>query len=430
MGFWDIFDPEEISGTPTRPRRSLGRNKMSISENLDILGQIAESMNDGSPGLRWRTPPGANASFRPDSGLLDRFKKSIRKEPPRPPGVEDILARLQALQDPSRYLSNPDDLRDQAMSAASAQYDPLIAALRSQMGSARNRANRHHGQLGQMFSALSSDLQGDIPEIQQMYAEDKAESKQSFEQLQKGIQDQYTQSGAEQEAMLQRLNIEAAAPDILPEQQRDRDYFTQLAVQNAQTEQSALGTEERGAIDYTRSGSQIARSEGTSRQANLMAELSDLLAQYEGQIGAHKAAKQSAFMSALGQLQGDMMGDATSRAQRDFDNYIRMIQLGRDLKSDESSTTAPKSVKSPADVAGRALGMGLDEHGAQTIQDVFMSALSSDPVILAGVNPLSGQSVPKEALALRIIEAGRKSGLSREQLNALQTIALEYFGRS
>lgn len=431
MGFWDIFDPEEISGSPTRQRRSVGRNPVSLRDSgfLDALERISGEMSGGYPG-RWRTPIGANASFRAGSGTPWGRTRSLGREPIRPPGINDILARLEALQDPSRYLGNEDDIRDQAMSAASSQYDPLIAALRSQMGSAQNRANRNYGQLGQMYSALSGDIQGDIPEIQQMYTEDKAESRAGFDQLQAGIKDQYAQSAAEQEAMLQRLNIEAAAPDILPEQQRDRDYFTQLAARDAQTEQSALGTEERGAVDYTRSGSQIARYEGTNRQANLMSELADLLAQYEGQIGSQQAAKQSAFQAAMGELQSNRASDATSMAQRDFDNYIRMIQLGRDLKGDEGTSTAPKSVKSPADVAGRAIGMGLDQKGAQTIQDVFMSAISSDPVILAGVNPMSGQSVPKEALALRIIEAGRKAGLGRAQLNALQTIALEYFGRS
>lgn len=267
MGFWDIFDPEEISGTPTRSRRSVGRNRMGIGENLDILARIAGRMNSsrGGESGNWRTPVGADASFRAGSGTPWGRTRSLGREPIRPPGINDILARLEALQDPSRYLGNEDDIRDQAMSAASAQYDPLIAALRSQMGSAQNRADRNYGQLGQMYSALSGDIQGDIPEIQQMYTEDKAESRAGFDQLQAGIKDQYAQSAAEQEAMLQRLNIEAAAPDILPEQQRDRDYFTQLAARDAQTEQSALGTEERGAVDYTRSGSQIARYEGTNK---------------------------------------------------------------------------------------------------------------------------------------------------------------------
>jgi hypothetical protein len=435
MGFWDILeDPYDWLQSRFREQRVPGQPHSIFDEirGANALGATTRGINkynrgdDALSGGRLdKTGPSWKQGFQ--KRLAQNRIQEVLGELNRPPTTAELLAELQSLQDPSRYMQDEGLLAQQAREMVAAQYDPVIAQLRGQMGAAKTRAERNKGELGRMFSTLSSDLQGDVPEIQQMYTEDKAESQDLFNQLQQQTKDQYAQSATEQEQMMQRLNIEAAAPDILPEQQRDRDYFTQLAAQNAANEQTALGKEERGAINYTQQGSQIARMEGTQRQSDLMAQLSDLLTQYEGQIGAQEAAKNSAYLSALGELRTGSQNSALQQSQRDFENYISMIQLGRALNKDASGGQIT-SVKSPADVAGRALGMGLDQSGAQTVQDVFMSTISSDPQILSGMG-VFGTSVPKEALAQRVVEAGRKAGLSREQLNVLQTIALEYFGR-
>jgi hypothetical protein len=427
MGFWNT-DRERIPGTPTYPNRSLRRG--DNKDPLDIVNDFLhrEVVNKGLPYAKpgsWNKQGNSQQKFMGARArsMIDQLTAELNA----PPTTAELLEQLQQLQDPSRYMQDEGSLAEQARRLVSAQYDPLIAGLEAQMGSARTRADRSKTELGRMFGALSSDLQGDVPEIQQMYTEDKAQSQQMYDQLQQQTRDQYAQTAADQQAMMQQLNIEAAAPEVLAEQNRDRDYFTQLAAQDAATEQTALGKEERGAVNYTQQGSQIARSEGTSRQADVMAQLEDLLAQYGSQIGAQQVAKNSAYLSTLGELQSGSRESAMSQAQRDFDNYISMIQLGRSLDKD-STANQSSVVKSPADVANRALNMGLGQAGAQNIQDIFMSAIGSDPQILSGTS-VFGTSVPKEAMAQRVVEAGRKAGLSKAELNALQTIALEYFGR-
>lgn len=430
MGFWDLFEPDEISGTPyatrkgfyQRGKRSNTRDAFSVLN--DILGR---EVNDpyaprAKPGT-WKSSGGGIGK----KGILEARIKAALESANAPPSTADLLAELQAMQDPSRYMPDQGSLARQAMEMANAQYDPLIAQLQSQMGSARNRANRNRTEVGNMFGALSTDLQGDIPEIQQMYAEDKGESQAMFDQLQQQTKDQYAASAADQQAMMERLNIEAAAPEVMAEQNRDRNYFTQLAARDAAVEQTALGKEERAAVNYTQQGSQIARSEGTQRQADIMAQLADLLGQYEGQIGAQKAAKNSTYLSTLYGMQNESQQNALQSAQRDFENQISLIQLGRALSKDgESKPVGP--VKSPADIAGRALGMGLDQNRAQAVQDIFMSAISSDPQILSGTS-VFGQAATKETMASRVVEAGKRQGLSGADLNVLRTIALEYFGR-
>src|ERR1044071_5635115 len=71
---------------------------------------------------------------------------------PKPGSLEEILAELQRLQDPSRYSVDPALLERQAMAAASAQYAPVTAALRQQASGAERKANRNSAQLGSMDS--------------------------------------------------------------------------------------------------------------------------------------------------------------------------------------------------------------------------------------------------------------------------------------
>lgn len=348
------------------------------------------------------------------------------------PSISDILSRLNQLSDPSRYQISPENLLKQAQAAAGAQYDPVIAQLRSQETSAKNRANQNKVNLGAMFNQLSDSLQGDIPAIQQNFTQSKQQTQQSYDDLSSKINNTYTQTQADQEAMLKRLGIEAAAPDVMGQQFKDKAFFENSAAREGQTAQTALDTEERGNTEYTRRGSELARTEGTQRQADLMGQLENLLQSFESQIGANEAAKSQAIQSGLGQLTQQSQQQATTSAQRDFDNYLKSIQLGHSLQTDQLNGILKGQVnktQSPADVAGRALTLGLGQNDAQAIQNAFTKAIGSDPVILSGLDPNSGTSAPKEALAARIVQKGREMGLSQSELNALQTIALEYFGR-
>lgn len=386
-------------------------------------------------------PPKGPPNIQPsiDSNFYDegtRFREARDQanrlnNPSGMPSTADIMARLEALQNPSRYMMDDRALLAQARAAASAQYDPVISQLRSQMGSTETRGARQRAELGSMFGQLSSSLEADIPKITENYARTKQETGDEYAQLQQSIEGQYRDSQAEQEAMLKRLNIEAAAPDILPEQQRDRDYFKTLAAKEGQTAQTALGMEERGNTEYTRRGSEVARVEGTQRQSDLQVQINDILQALQGQIGSNEAAKSQAISAGLLSLQGQSQKSAQDAAQRDFDNYLKSISLGRDLYKDSllGMNKPVTSVSSPADVGGRALSMGLPQQSAQQLQDIFMSSIGSDPRILAGLNTETGTALSKEQLAAYIVEQGRTQGLSQSQLNALQTIALEYFGR-
>lgn len=348
--------------------------------------------------------------------------------------TDDILKQLQALSDPSRYMMNQGDLMKQAQSQASAQYDPQIAAIRAAMSGAQTRGERGKQQTIDMFNGLSNNLQADIPVVTKQYDDAKTQTGGEYNDLKNSINQQYDASQKQQEDLYNRLNIQAAATDVVPQQQTDRNFFVDQAGAKNQTAQNALTTEQQGAVDYTRKGSENARTEGTQRGADIMNNLADLLNQYQAQMGAQEAAKAQAVTAIMGQLQTAGQKNALDMAQRDFTNYISAAQLGRGLQSDQlnqlkmQQSLYPSSVKSLSDISGRALGMGLDDSEAGNLSSVFGQALSN-PQLLAGVDPNSGQQLSPEAKAQLVMEQGRNQGLSQSELNALMSMALEYFGR-
>lgn len=395
-----------------------------------LLEQINKLMN---PSWQYNTTHGP----RPKGTMIDRMKaESARQKAAadarkqqtqsRQSSIDEILSRLGELQNPSRYMPDQAEIDRQAGLAGS-QYEAAIAGLRSQMGNAQSRASRFDTQLNDMYTSLSSNLQGSVPQVQQQFTDTKQQTGDQYKQLESAITDQYARSQAEQEAMYKRLNIEAAAEGTMPEQMRDKDFFVNTARSQGNTMQTALGQEERGATEFSRQGSQIASAEGTNRRADLQAQLQEMMAAFESQIGQQEAAKAAAVNEARSSLSGAMQKNALDRAQQDFQNYISMIKLGQDLKG---SQAGGKAVQSPADVAQRALGMGLGPGESQRLQDVFMSGLGGNEMILGGLNPETGTAATKEALARQIVESGRQQGMTQAQLNVLQTIALEYFGRS
>lgn len=348
--------------------------------------------------------------------------------------TDDILRQLQALSDPSRYMMNQQDLMRQAQAQASSQYDPQIAAIRAAMSGAQTRGTRNRDQVIGMFNGLSDNLQQDIPVVNQQYADAKNQTGGEYQQLKDSINQQYDQSQKQQEDLYKRLNIQAAATDVIPQQQTDRDFFVNQAGAKNQTAQNALTTEQQGAVDFTRRGSQNARTEGTQRGADIMNNLADLLNQYQAQVGAQEAAKSQAVSAIMGQLQSSSQKNALDMAQRDFQNYIAAANLGRGLQQDQLSQLKmqqalyPSSVKSLSDISGRALGMGLDDSAASDLSGVFGQALS-DPRLLSGLDENTGQQLSPEAKAQLVLEQGRQRGLSQGELNALMSMALEYFGR-
>jgi hypothetical protein len=351
--------------------------------------------------------------------------------------IDDILRQLQGLQDPSKYLADEGSLRAQAAAIAGAKYDPIIQGLRNQAAQATKRGEQSQKDVISIFNQLSDSLKGDVPTIQKEYGDAQAKQTGQFNDLKQGIQDQYAKSQAEQAQIYKDLGIQAAASDVTPQQQTDRDYFTNRASTDAQVQNSALTQEQQGMVDYTNRHSQNARTEGTQRSADILSNLNALLEQYNSNIAGNEAAKQQETMAGFLNLKNQNQQSAAQQAQNAFQNYIATLNVGRNLRSDELDNALKMkqlqgsqmgAVKSIADIPDRIMSMGLDGQSAQAVQNVIVSGLGNE-LISGGLNPDTGQQATPEAKVQALLEQGQASGLNSQQLNALRIAALEYFGR-
>lgn len=403
--------------------------------NMDWLGgQLQKSVmpfNQGNFGTPKPPPVTNNGMYDEGSRLRESRDQAARlNQQGDMPSMSEIMSRLQSLSDPSRYGMSPDELMNQARAGASAQYDPIISQLRGAQSQAQQRGERNRDQLGQMFGQLSASLNADIAPLEQKGAQTRQNVGNQFDQLKQSIGQTYDTSQRQQEDMMQRLNIEAAAPEVLGKQETDQAYFTNRANVDQNTATTALDQENRGNVEYTRRGAEVAQVEGAQRQGDLMSRLQEVMDAYQNQIGANEAAKGSAIQKMFGELSGQANEQAYKLADRDYDQYLQSIQLGRQLSNDAFSRQGKGSVtqtQSLADVGGRAMSLGLPSGSAQRLQDIFSSTLSGDDRIKGGINPDTGSALNDYQMAQYVLDAGREQGLTQAELNALQAIALEYF---
>lgn len=351
--------------------------------------------------------------------------------------IDDILQQLQGLQDPSKYMMDDNSLRAQAAAIAGAKYDPIIAGLRNQAAQATQRGQQGQKDVISIFNQLSDSLKGDVPTIEGQYNQAQDRQTGQFNDLKKGIQDQYAKSQQEQADIYKQLGIEAAASDVVPQQETDKNYFTNRASTDAQVQNSALTQEKQGMVDYTNKHSQNARTEGTQRSADILANLNNLLEQYNSNIAGDEAAKQQETMAGFLNLKQQNQQSASQQAQNAFQNYIATLNVGRNLRSDDLDNalkmkqlngSQSSAVKSIADIPDRVMSMGLDGQSAQAVQNVMVSGLGNE-LISGGLDPNTGQQATPEAKVQALVEQGQASGLNSQQLNALRIAALEYFGR-
>lgn len=352
------------------------------------------------------------------------------------PSIQDLMAGLQSAQDPTRYMMDPNMLGQQAASAASAQYDPVIAQLQNQMNTTSQRGERNKQIVGNMFNQLSQSDKNDIPAINQLYDQATNKSQQSTDALKQNVNQQYDQTQQDQNDVFNRLNIQAAEGDVVPKQNRAKDFFQNMASSQGQSQQDALNLLRQGSTDFAQRGSQIAQGEGTMRQADMSNQLNEQLNALQSQVGANQAAKSQAGYSGFLSLLQQARDYALQRSQSDFNNQLQSIEAGRNLSNDQfqhmlmglGGQYGGMTVKSPAQVGVRAMSLGLPPNSAQNIQNVFMGALANNKMLQGNIDPQTGQPLSRTAQASIIRQTGAAQGLSNQELNALQVIASEYFG--
>lgn len=205
---------------------------------------------------------------------------------------------LQQLQSP---VSSPtgidtEDLMNQVKRAINPIYD-------ARAQTAKNQTSRATKDVQGMYGALSQDYKELAPEQAAQAAAAKEEIEGLYGQLRSNIEGTYSRVSSEQGELFKQLGIEAALPEVLGDQNEAvTDSLTAASENQAQQEQRYMDI---GQMDqsYYRQGAPNAVLAGNEISSNMLAQLSDVLNQIEGE---RSSGIQSGYMDQLGQAQNNL----------------------------------------------------------------------------------------------------------------------------
>jgi hypothetical protein len=212
-----------------------------------------------------------------------------------------------------------EDLMKQIQNAINPIYDQRSA-------SAQKQSEYGRQEVEDMYRALSNDYERLAPEQIAQAEAAKKEVEQLYGQLRSNIEGSYSRVSKEQTDLFQKLGIEAAAPDVLGDQQAAvTDALTAASENQAQQEQRYT---DMGQIDstYYREGSPLATMRGNEIQTDMLSQLEDYLAQIEAE---RTSGIQSAYTDQLNQANsqlGQQQQTAQSEAARRQEMLWSMLQ--------------------------------------------------------------------------------------------------------
>lgn len=314
------------------------------------------------------------------SGLVDTGNLSQ--------GPADPLSQLMEQINNIRVQSTPMELlMQQAQGSAGAQFDPLIAELQGQMSATQNRGKANQGQAKQMYGDLATDIAAEMPQITNQMAAASKETQNRYDSTQAALQGEYSKQAEAQNALFQKLGIQAAAPEASQQGMEDQTYF-QNQMQSDETAALQLLSEMKNAdVSYNRQSSDNTRLAGVNAAQDIGAQLENYLQQAGGKLSGLKAGRESAIQSALAQLQQQDAQRIDSEEDQQYDRLMDMFNL--QLKMQEMQGGAAdqnalfKGTNGPSGAAnflGEQYGGG-DTYSSNAIMDAINDIMQSKEAV-------------------------------------------------
>lgn len=335
-----------------------GRAPSNGSDFWSKLGQgVAGQVMPPRPPVPTPTPsPGGNGGSK--GSFFDEIQQKIDEQrqksrmgmrrgglgsnlPPRTDPVQDLYEKLAAIigggqsYQPSPYQSsyNPmslEDMQSRSESLVSSQYDPQIEAINRAMQQTQGRANTNKQEIGNMYQALSSAYEQDVPKVQQTYDVAQQEALQRQQQLQQQLDQSYNtgQQSVSNEAAA--LGQGEAANYVNQQMSQDEAFIRNLANTTSEQNNSNLALLENANVAYTQQGGRLAGLEGNNLQTDLMRQLEDYMQTQQGNIQGIQGQRQADYVKYLSDLEMSdrdaQMQDSQMRSQYDSQQQSMQAQ--------------------------------------------------------------------------------------------------------
>jgi hypothetical protein len=229
-----------------------------------------------------------------------------------------------------------EELQRQASAQVNAQFDPQINQLLRDMGSTKNRAVKNEGEVKNMYNSLAQNFADQLPDIQQQMQQQQGAVANQYGDAKSNLQQQYDQQKNQQQAVLQQLGLQAAAPDSMNQAATDQSYFqqqNQLSQNQALDQLTAQGNADQ---NYTRDIANSSRLEGTNAANDIASQLEAYLQNAQGQVSDLKGAKSNSLAALVQQLQQQDAQNAQSQYNNQFDQMMQLNNFQRSLTNDQN----------------------------------------------------------------------------------------------
>ena len=220
-----------------------------------------------------------------------------------------------------------EQLQRMAEQQVGAQFDPMLQMLTSQMGAKQKRAGESQGKAREMYGALSKDFLSQLPQLTQQFAAEDQETNKRYDTVQQQLQQQYQGQQQQQNALLQQLGIQAAAPDASQRSMEDQSYFQGQMETDQQSALNALNQQQQAAKLYQQQLGDTTRVAGENTAQDIGSMLEDYLQQAEQQKMGLQQQRGSAYSTLLQQMQTQAQDRASKEEQQQFENLLNMSKF-------------------------------------------------------------------------------------------------------
>jgi hypothetical protein len=235
------------------------------------------------------------------------------------------------------------------------------------------------------------------------------------------------------------LGLQAAAPDVIPGQNRDRAFYQQLAESGKRQTEDYLDIIGQGSEEFTRQGAQLARTEGTQRKADIGQQLAQILFGYRTDINQLRGERRSA----VEQIYNQLVSGAQQQQQQRVGNINSLINLeqeergftvGQERYAQEQAyrqqkDAANQSKSSYSGLRGAAQ-VALDYFANQPAQAQKVSNWVSNYLLnQPSVQIRPGERFDPMTVAQKAYQAAAKAGFQGGSLNAIRDAVLAYYGK-
>lgn len=282
------------------------------------------------------------------------------------------------------------------LAAVKKMFAPQTTYLDQQAAQAQARGAQNQREVAGMYGQTVKDILGMAGGIKSNFGQGQREAGAAYNQALGSVNNAYDNSRDSQLAILRRLGIEQAAPEMLEQNAGDRAFIQSVMAANNQGQQNMLGGMKQSALTFNTEQGNITRQAGAEAQTGLRRGLEDVLSKIAGtRADLMGQMNKTAFdmQSNDARAAQEAQQDAYSRwkDERDFNYQMAQDKATLDLRrlgmagQDEGATDPlgkvyslansvygnPQSASNAVRLVSEAMGQGNPTTAAQFIQQVM-----------------------------------------------------------